>query len=100
MVQSNVSAEAVLEQEAAAKKLDARHRHWNSFASNSNSESPCIGAHYAPNALSRGSSVDTGLPEDDTKTLRQDALHTRYLLCWAQRVLQTSTKQDFQIAAI
>ena len=79
-MQSNVSAEAVVDQEAANKKLDARHRHWNSFASNSNSESPCIGAHYAPSTLSRGSSMDTGLHEDDMKTLRHDVLHTRYRL--------------------
>ena len=77
LLQSNVSAEGVVDQEMTQKKLDARHRHWNSFASNGNTESPCIGAHYASSSLSRGSSVEMGLPDDETKTLRHDLLHTR-----------------------
>lgn len=76
MVQSNVSVEAVVEQDVMAKKLEARHRHWNSFASNGAAESPCIGAHYAPAALSRGSSAEIA-PDDDIKSLRHDLLHTR-----------------------
>lgn len=74
-LQNNLSAEEQL-QEGVGKKLHPSHRAWNSFATNTPSESPSIGAHYIHSGLSRGNSMDPqGAAEKATK-----AMHTRSVI--------------------
>ena len=77
-MQSNLSLEEGVDQQASTKKLDARHRHWNSFGSNGNAESPCIGAHYGPRSISRGGSAELGHDGLHTRSCHSSLAHS----CW------------------
>jgi len=78
-LQNNLSTEEQL-QEGVGKKLHPSHRAWNSFATNTPTESPSIGAHYTHSGLTRGNSVDQGAAEEASKALHHNLQRTRWAI--------------------